>query len=111
MKEIISGELVTIYEGRGKKDTDEGRGGTRNVGWYLTEAEAIVGVKGAGIWGQPGTVRTRDVLKRICQDGRIEYYDLYFIEIKSVDVEKAEEEARKAALAKLTDSEKKVLGL
>jgi hypothetical protein len=109
MKEMLSGELIIIYEGRGQGDSDHGNAPWFTVGWYLTEAEATEAVKTSGGWGTPGDVRTATALKT---DGELEfYYKLVPIEVTSIDIKKAQEKIREQALAKLTPLEKKALGL
>jgi hypothetical protein len=112
MKELLSGEIVTIWEGRGENDTNEGRGGTHTVGWYLTEAEAIEGVKTEGVWGQPGKVKSHKVLRQIMADSNFGQYIYWAIEkLNVVPNKEYVESLRKSALAKLTDEEKRVLGV
>jgi hypothetical protein len=103
MKETLSGEFVTIYEGRGQGDSDHGNAPWFTVGWYLTEAEATEAVRTSGGWGTPGDVRTASAIKTAEGD----YYKISAIDITALSLKKA----RERALAKLSDEDKKVLGL
>lgn len=107
MSETISGTLVDLWEGLGQGDSDHGNAPTYTVGWYLTEAEAIEAVRTAGAWGSPGKVDRVQVLKANSDNGSYDYYEIRYIEVSCVDLEKA----RERALAKLTADEKKLLGL
>jgi hypothetical protein len=102
MKELLSGEVVTVWEGLGQGDSDFGNAPWYTVGYYLTNGEATEAVKTSGGWGSPGKVRSAQAIKS---------GDLYFlfekIEITPVDLKKI----RDQALAKLTPAEKKALGL
>jgi hypothetical protein len=112
MKELLSGEIITIWEGRGENDTNEGRGGTHTVGWYLTNAEATEGVKSEGVWGGPGTVKSHQALRQVMPDSNFGQYIYWKIEKINVQSNKDYvESVRKSALAKLTDEEKRVLGV
>jgi hypothetical protein len=109
MKEMISGEVTTIWEGRGDVDMNEGKGGTRLVGWYLTEAEAKEAVKQEGCWGSPGFVRGYQVLKQKLSNNEVQYWKIERLEVQAhFDYTN---QVRKSALAKLTDEEKRVLGV
>ena len=112
MKELLSGEMITIWEGRGENDTNEGRGGTHTVGWYLTEAEAKVGVEKEGVWGAPGSVKSHKALKQVVADSNFGEYKYWLVELVNVVPNKEYvETVRKNALAKLSDEEKRVLGV
>lgn len=109
MVETLEGELVWIWEACAEIDQNEGRGGLRLVGWYLTQSEAEESVKTEGVWGTPSHhVKQFKALKVRMLGGTFSYW-----KIEEVKVEDPVTEAviRNRALAKLTNEEKKVLGL
>jgi hypothetical protein len=105
MVEILQGELVYLFEGRGDVDQTEGRGGTRCVGWYLSRKDAENAVKNEGVMGTPGYVKSHQALAVRMDNGDFQYYKIEKLEVETVET------ARQRALAKLTPEEKKLLGL
>lgn len=104
---IISGDMVTVYKGIGQVDQNEGRGGTRIVGYYLTLDEVVKAVENEGVMGTPGRFTVETALRKEAADGEYCYFIISPITISNFDMEKVKREA----LNKLSDLEKKALGL
>lgn len=107
-KNMVTGELITIYEARGEKDTTEGRGGTYLIGYYLDKAQAEESVKGKGVWDGPGSITVIDCFKQYLANEKFKYWKLNEADI---DFSIKSDFLRQQALAKLTPEEIKLLGI
>lgn len=105
MNKILEGLVVSLWEVRGENDTQEGRGGTHVVGYYLSEDEAKEAALTEGVFGMP----SRHILKRECLRTQSPPYTSYLLQ--EVQISNIEVKLRERALAKLTEDEKRVLGL
>lgn len=110
MDNILTGEIITLWEGLGQNDSDYGNSPYYTVGFFLTEEEATEATKNSGNWGSTGKVRAIQAIK----SGEL-YFKFSEIEVTIIKlddfVSEKIEDIRKAALTKLTFIEKKVLGL
>lgn len=108
MNEKLDGEIVPLWEVYGESDTDEGRGGTYLVGYYLTIDEAREAALTKGVFGMPSSHITmcNGLLARSKDGCKDQYYLLKNITISNIEVK-----LRERALAKLSEDEKRVLGL
>lgn len=100
------------YEVITNTDTTEGRGRNYTLGVCSNESAAKALAKGQGVMGSNAEVRRTTFLRVQYNDHSGDLQDFYVM--KSQDVTEhfdPEAEEREAALAKLTDREKELLGI
>lgn len=115
MAVVLVLEPTTLYEIRGEIDQTEGRGGTRLIGYTRHFDTAREYAKGKGVMGLPGKVLEKEGFILFHEhDAKVYGFMLQSSLIAPEDLlcssaQKAKE--REEALAKLTDRERKLLGL
>jgi hypothetical protein len=110
MKEVYSNNgklrIVEIYEAREALDKQEDRGGSRHIGYFLNQLDAIEASQGMGAMGYASTPSKHYMATTDGITGFLAYNR------DAVRVCTNPEEAKKVnALSKLTDEDLKVLGL
>jgi hypothetical protein len=99
-------KLITVWEARGLIDTSNDRGGSCSLGYFLDKESAVLMGKGRGYWGSDEL----PIERRMATTDGISGYVI--TDITKITVNKDVNEAhRKLALAKLTEADKKLLGL
>ncbi len=109
MKQVYNSSelrLVTIYEAREDLDKQEGRGGSRHIGYFLNELDAVEASRGMGPMGYASTP-SKHTMATI--DGVTGF--LCFKQDRIRVCTDASEAKRVNALSKLTDEDLKILGL
>lgn len=96
--------VTTVYEARAEIDHEEGRAGTRVMGHYEMERDAREAVKGQGIFGGPGHVEEKSAIW-------ISDNEFYVVPGSHPEMLDGRDKVRIRALAKLTEEERKVLGV
>lgn len=98
---------ISAYEVRGETDTNEGRGGTYLVGYFSNSTLAAEAAESKGVWGSPGSVSPVSLVEVLFIDGTRVYYPNKPINLVNITTD----ELKARALAKLSDEDKKVLGV
>ncbi len=96
---------IPVYEATTNSDSDEGRGSTVTLGWFLTLEDAQKCAKGKGVWGADGRVVTHHKEVALCGEK---------VFLLGSEVQKTYQDPKKIrdqALSKLTEEEKEALGL
>jgi hypothetical protein len=86
------------FEAYTNSDLTEGRGHKVSIGFFTHQSDAVQAAKKRGVWGSDASVEKATVKIRIYES---------FDEYKNA----TDENIREKALSKLTDDEKRVLGL
>lgn len=106
---------VKLFEVREEVDQTEGRGGTRVVGYALSQELADANAASKGVMGGPGHIREIEGFELSDEAGVVAGYILQPQVIKPEDIlnttPKEAEDAKRRALEKLTPYERKLLGL
>jgi hypothetical protein len=95
MKEILSGELVTLWQVRLT---------TSLLGIYQSQPEAARAAHAQELLGSPATTQSFQAFKQTLSNGSCQYWQIE-------KLSKVEVSIRERALAKLTTEEKEALGL
>lgn len=90
--------MFTYWKAMGHNDKTEGRGGMHIVGIFVNKEDAEAAAVGQGVWGHDGEVTG------VC------VYENYR-EFSGFDITDNTEEIKKQALGKLTEKERKALGV
>lgn len=100
------------YEAMGETETNEGRGPRRHIGWFKNADLAHAAVKGQGVMGADGYVRTFKFDVVVYVDPLTNKQVAYRLSEEKFHIEFIDDDEVKArALAKLTLEERRALGL
>jgi hypothetical protein len=104
----VAAEVVEVWATVGNTDMTEGRGSPVDLRYYGARADALVGAKGAGVFGSDADVARRQAVRigdRYCIVDRVVSLQ------PSAAARKAREDLRARTLAKLSAAEREALGL
>ena len=99
-------KLITVWEARGLIDTSNDRGGSYSLGYFFDKESALLMGKGRGYWGGDEL----PIERRMATADGISGYIITNITKVTIN-RKINEARRKLALDKLTEEDKKLLGL
>lgn len=103
--DLFRGTVVNAYVVRVNSDLTEGRGVTVNHSYHLGYADAVEAARGADVMGSNGDVEDLFCVKT-------ESGDVFELKPLAIALSPYKEKAlREAALAKLTEEERELLGL
>lgn len=97
---------AVVYEAFEDNDKQEGKGTQTSLGFFLFKETAELAAEGKGVQGSIGPIRK--ATKFICEV--VSSGEMYIIGDK-INNELSSNFAKKRAMAKLSDEDKKVLGL
>lgn len=106
-KKYLTGAVYTVFAVREENDKTEGRGGSSLVGYFHDRKDADTAAVGKGVFGNPGQVSQIDVFS---VDGGVTGYPFNMGEAVTI-VEPGIAVERARILAKLSDRERRILGL
>ena len=114
MTERRPGEIFTAYKVTANVDKNEGRfGGFEIVGVFFTQEQARVGAQGQDVMGTDA--RVKPIQAVMGEDGHAYSCEHVVQSISDEEIrekrQRSDAKAKKRALAKLTDVDKRVLGL
>lgn len=98
--------IIDLYEVTGDTDKTEGRGGSYKVGTYLDRSDAELAARGHGVMGSPGYIHKKSIV--LFEDGTA--YELGQ-EVKNFQRTLEQSKLRSNALKKLSEEERKALGI
>ena len=114
MTERRPGEIFTAYKVTANVDKNEGRfGGFEIVGVFFTQEQARVGAQGQDVMGTDARVKP---IQAVMGEDRHAYSCEHVVQsISDEEIrekrQRSDAKAKRRALAKLTDADKRVLGL
>lgn len=109
----VPARIVSLLAYKVTADTSEdGRGPTRFVGWYINKDLAIDASRGISAWGRDGDIEPLICDVAIYNDPKTGLEVKRRVSTESLDIEFVDsDDVRARTLAKLTPIERKALGL
>ena len=110
VKTAVLNTNVLVFQVKGDIDQNEGRSGTYVVGYYADYELAKKAAHGRGVMGSLGYINpmTHNTATFVNETGQSV---TYLLETMVNESHETQDDIRNRALSKLTDDEKKVLGL
>jgi hypothetical protein len=106
-KRLLQGAIYTVWSAKEDTDKTEGRGPQTLIGYFHDQRDAETASIGKGVMGWPGGVQSLDIFSI---DGGKTGYPITLGEAISI-MPGGFTDRREAALAKLTDEDRRILGL
>lgn len=106
-KRLLQGAVYTVWSAKEDTDKTEGRGPQTLIGYFHDKRDAETASVGKGVMGWQGSVQSLDIFS---VDGGKTGYPITLGEAISV-MDRGFTDRRAAALSKLTEEDRRILGL